>query len=82
MDNAITRLSSKIEEYSEEPKLIEAIQADIVKSMENKNSKKKQKEELALPSPEQIVSEENQTYCFCGKVCLGFVCLCSLLMER
>ena len=41
MDNAIERLSGKVDKYSEERKAMEATQADISKSMEVKSSKKK-----------------------------------------
>ena len=68
MDNAITKLSSKIDEYGEERKVIEAAQAEIVKNIENKNTKKKQKEEVNLTPVDSTPTEETQTYCICGQV--------------
>lgn len=68
MDNAIERLSGKIDKYSEERKIIEATQADIAKSLEGKSSKKKHKEEIVLTPPETPVAEEPQIYCVCGQV--------------
>ena len=67
MDNAIDRLSGKIEKYTEERKVVEAAQADMMKSSELKNSRKKHKEEVAI-TPETPVTEEPQTYCTCGEV--------------
>ena len=68
MDNAITKLSSKIDEYGEERKVIEATQAEIVKNMDNKSTKKKQKEEVNLAPVDTTPTEETQTYCICGQV--------------
>ena len=67
MDNAIDRLSGKIEKYTEERKVVEAAQADMMKSSELKNSRKKHKEEVAI-TPETPVTGEPQTYCTCGEV--------------
>ena len=72
MDNAITKLSSKIDEYGEERKVIEAAQAEIIKSTETKNLKKKQKEEVSLTPIDSTPTEETQTYCLCGQVSVFF----------
>lgn len=73
MDNAITRLSAKIDEFGDERKAIEESQAELAKSAELRNSKKKQKEEAPVAdatasNASTAVSEETQTYCTCGKV--------------
>lgn len=75
MDNAITKLSSKIDEYGEERKVIEAAQAEIIKSTETKSSKKKQKEEVSLTPIDSTPTEETQTYCLCGQVSVFFPAL-------
>ena len=76
MDNAIARLSSKIDEFGDERKAIEESQAELAKNAELRNSKKKQKEEALMTDPAiaapaaagAAAAEESQTYCTCGKV--------------
>lgn len=68
MENSLSRLSSKIEEYGEERKVIESSQPEVIKSIETKSSKKKQKEEPVMMSVETTQSEEQRTYCICGQV--------------
>lgn len=68
MENSLVRLSSKIDEYSEERKVIESSQTEVTKAIEPKSSKKKQKEEPALISVESTQSEEQRAYCTCGQV--------------
>ena len=76
MDNAIARLSSKIDEFGDERKTIEESQAELAKNAELRNSKKKQKEEALMTDPAiaaaaaaaAAAAEESQTYCTCGKV--------------
>lgn len=75
MDNAIARLSTKINEFGDERKAIEESQAELAKNAELRNSKKKQKEEALMTDPAiaaaaaaAAAAEESQTYCTCGKV--------------
>lgn len=82
MDNAIERLSGKIDRYTEEHKVVEAAQADMMKGSEMKSSKKKHKEEVVI-TPETPVTEEPQTYCTCGEVgWIVTVSFCSLRMVK
>ena len=66
MDNSITRLSAKIDEFGEERRVIEETQAEIARNMELRNARKKQKEDALLAESASV--EESQTYCICGKV--------------
>lgn len=68
MENSISRLSSKIDEYGEERKVVDSSQSEPVKSTESKSSRKKQKEEPALMPVESVQSEEQRAYCICGQV--------------
>ena len=82
MDNAIERLSGKIDRYTEEHKVVEAAPADMMKGSEMKSSKKKHKEEVVI-TPETPVTEEPQTYCTCGEVgWIVTVSFCSLRMVK
>lgn len=72
MENSLSRLSSKIDEYGEERKVVESSQSETMKSIESKSSRKKQKEEPVLMPVESGQSEEQRAYCICGQV--RYVC--------
>lgn len=65
MDNAIQRLSGKIDKYSDECKAIETAQMEITRAAEARSSKKKNKAETTASA---VAAESAEKYCICHRV--------------